>query len=199
MSLKAVLFDIGNVLLTFDYRRTFPALAAKTPRTFAEVYRHLSGMSGALETGRLSSADFIAGALDFIGGGVTREEFVESFTGIFQTIEPAWEMVERVRRRVPVYLFSNTSELHEDCIFRQFPQFAVFAGGFYSWRVGSMKPDSGMYEAALQTLGLRGEEIGYVDDLAANIGTGRRFGFHGLQFDHRRPEELGQFLERCGL
>ncbi len=196
---KAILFDIGNVLLSFDYARTFPSLAAKTPRSFAEVHGHLSGMSGDLESGRLTSEDFIASAVEFLGGGVTPEEFHESFTGIFQPIAPVWELVERVRRRVPVYLFSNTSEIHEAHIFRHFPQFSVFTGGFYSWRLGAMKPEPGMYQAALTTLGLRGQEIAYVDDLPANIETGRGFGFHSLQYDRSRHHELEQFLDQCGL
>ena len=176
---QACLFDIGNVLVTFDYARTFPMLAARTPRTFAEVLDHLSAMSGVLETGRLSSEEFIARALDFLGSGVTRAEFLASFEGIFELIEPVWELMKTIRRRVPVYLFSNTSELHEACLFRLFPQFAGFDGfdgGFYSWRLGTMKPEPGMYEAALSTLGLRPEEIAYVDDLPANIATGRRLG-----------------------
>ena len=196
---QACLFDIGNVLVTFDYARTFPMLAARTPRTFAEVLDHLSAMSGALETGRLSSEEFIARALDFLGGGVTRAEFLASFEGIFELIEPVWELVKTIRRRVPVYLFSNTSELHEACLFRQFPQFAGFDGGFYSWRLGTMKPEPGMYETALSTLGLRPEEIAYVDDLPANIATGRRLGFQCHQYDRTRHAALPAFLQDCGL
>jgi HAD superfamily hydrolase (TIGR01509 family) len=104
-----------------------------------------------------------------------------------------------VRRRVPVYLFSNTSELHETYLFRRFPGFTQFTGGFYSWRLGAMKPGPGMYQAALTTLGLRGEEIAYIDDLPANIATGRSFGFHSLQYDRSRHHELEHFMEECGL
>lgn len=196
---QACLFDIGNVLVSFDYARTFPALAARTPRAFAEVHAHLSAMSGALETGRLSSEEFIASALDFLGGEVTRAQFLASFEGIFALIKPVWELVASVRRRVPVYLFSNTSELHEACLFRQFPQFAGFDGGFFSWRLGTMKPEPGMYEAALSTLGLRPEEIAYVDDLPANIATGRRLGFQCHQYDRDCHAALTTFLQDCGL
>lgn len=199
MKVQACLFDIGNVLVTFDYARTFPALAAQTSQTFAEIHAHLSGMTEALETGRLASEKFIARAMEFIGERVTRAAFLECFTGIFEPIPAAWAAVDRVRASVPVYLFSNTSELHETSLRRDFPDFSKFTGDFNSWRLGAMKPAPGMYQAALATLGLRGEEIAYVDDLAANIAAGRSFGFRSHQYDRTRHDELLTFLDECGL
>jgi FMN phosphatase YigB (HAD superfamily) len=200
MTPKAVLFDIGNVLVTWDFGRTFQNIIARSPRSLEEIRNWLIAQSEAgLESGAVSTKDFVRGAVDFIGGGLSRGEFVAAFTEIFDLIEPTWELVERVRRRVPVYLFSNTSELHETYLFRRFPGFHQFNGGFYSWRLGAMKPSPGMYEAALTTLGLRGEEIAYVDDLPANIATGRSFGFRALQYDRSRHHELEHFLEACGL
>lgn len=197
---KAILFDIGNVLVSWDFARTFQNIIVRSPRSLEEIRGWLTAQSEAgLESGAVSTEDFVRGAVDYIGGGLSRGEFVAAFTEIFDLIEPTWELVERVRRRVPVYLFSNTSELHETYLFRRFPEFANFHGGFYSWRLGAMKPDPGMYEAALTTLGLCGEEIAYVDDLAANVETGRRFGFRVHQYDRMRHGELERFLIECGL
>jgi len=197
--IKACLFDIGNVLVTFDYRRTFDRIAARTPRSLDEIGRHLSAASSDLETGRLSSGAFITAAVDFMGGDVGEEDFRAAFTGIFEPIAPVWEVVEAVREVVPVYLFSNTSELHESGLFKTFPVFSRFHGGFYSWRLGSMKPDAGMFEHAIARLGLPGEEIAYIDDLAANIEAGQRFGFRCHQYDRTQHGELVQFFTDCGL
>lgn len=196
---KAVLFDIGNVLVSFNFALTFPVLEHRTPRTFPQIRAHLSGMTAELETGRLTTEDFITRALDFIGGDVTRAEFIHAFTGIFALIEPVWEIVASVRLRAPVYLFSNTSELHETYLRREFPGFAQFDGGFFSWRLGTMKPEPGMYEAALERLGLRGGEIAYVDDLPDNIAAGRRQGFHSHQYDRTQHDALTGFLRSLEL
>lgn len=199
MPIQACLFDIGNVLVTFDYTRTFPALAGRTVRNYHEIHSHLSGMTNELETGRLPADQFIALAMEFIGGGVTRDEFLTAFTEIFAPILPVWEMLQTVRRRVPMHLFSNTSELHETYLLRRYPDFSWFAGGFFSWRLGVMKPDRAMYEAAMEALGVPAEQIAYVDDLPANIETGRALGMQCHLFDRTNPEALRVFLTEMGL
>ncbi len=197
--IKACLFDIGNVLVTFDYARTFAPLSGQSARTYEEVYAHLAAVSTELETGRLSSVDFITRGVEFIGDGISRGEFEEAFTGIFEPIHEVWSVVQTVTTKVPAWLFSNTSELHERYLLRQYPAFASFRGGFYSWRLGFMKPGPEIYEHALAMLGLPAEEIAYFDDLPANIETGRRFGFHCHQYDRTRHADLLRFLSDCGL
>jgi putative hydrolase of the HAD superfamily len=124
---------------------------------------------------------------------------VEAFTRIFDPIQPVWDIVDKVREQVPVHLFSNTSELHELHLFQEFPAFSRFHGGFYSWRLGSMKPSPEFYHTALATLGLPAEEVAYIDDLTPNIETGKRLGFRCHQYDKARHPALLQFLEECGL
>lgn len=197
--IHACLFDIGNVLVSFDYSRTFPRLAPHTGRSLEELKAHLAQASVALETGRLSSEAFMDEAVGFLGDGVTHGAFREAFTGIFDLIEPVWSAVQTVRSAVPVHLFSNTSELHETWLFEAWPQFRDFDGGFFSWRMGCMKPDDAFYNHALEVLQLPPEQIAYVDDLPANIETGRRMGFHCHQYDFRNHGALLEFLTGCGL
>src|SRR5687767_14832912 len=124
--IKACLFDIGNVLVSFDFRRTFNQFAARTPRSLDEIGRHLAAASSDLETGRLAPDAFVARAVEFIGGDISTEEFVTAFTRIFEPITAVLEIVDAVREIVPVYLFSNTSELHENHLLKEFPAFANF-------------------------------------------------------------------------
>jgi FMN phosphatase YigB (HAD superfamily) len=197
--IKACLFDIGNVLVSFDFLRTFGRFSGRSPRSIEEIRVHLSKMTGELETGRLSSEAFIGRAVEFIGGSVSPAEFLAAFNEIFEPIQPVWDVLESVRAAVPVYLFSNTSELHERYLFQQFPVFSRFHGGFYSWRAGSMKPNGAFYEHALTTLGLPAEEVAYIDDLPANIETGKRLGLHCHQYDRTQHRKLITFLEGLGL
>ena len=197
--IKACLFDIGNVLVTFDFRRSFNRFGSRSPKSLEEIGRHLAAAGDGLETGRLSSDEFVASAVEFIGGDITAEDFRAAFTGFFEIIPPVWKLVEAIRHAVPLYLFSNTSELHEACLFKNFPEFNHFHGGIYSWRVGSMKPHDGMYQHAITTLGVQGNEIAYIDDLPANIETGKRCDFRCHQYDRTRHDELVRFLDECGL
>lgn len=197
--IQACLFDIGNVLVSFDYSRAFPSIAHRTERTLEELLVHLRGAGAALESGQLSSEEFIDAAQAFLGNGVSREAFLSAFTGIFELNTPVWELVTALRGVVPLYLFSNTSEIHESWLFERWPEFRLFHGGFYSWRLGTMKPEPGMYEAAIRSLGVPPEAIAYIDDLPANVAMGNRYGFRSHQYDRERHSELLAFLTECGL
>lgn len=197
--IKACLFDIGNVLVTIDFRRTLGNVHEISRHSYDEVRRHLTGMIAELETGRLTTKGFVASALEYVGAGMTDASFRHAYTAIFDLIEPVWELVEQIQRTVPVYLFSNTGELHETALFNTFPQFNRFNGGFYSWRIGSMKPEEPMYRRALEELGVPAENIAYVDDLGPNIETGRRLGFQCHQYDVSCHIELLTFFRKLGL
>ena len=90
----------------------------------------------------------------------------------------------------PLYLFSNTSELHERRLLRDYRFFRHFRGGIFSWRAGAMKPDDAIYEQAIALTGCRPERIGYIDDLPANVATGQR---RGLITHHYDAAAHGEF------
>ena len=72
-----------------------------------------------------------------------------------------------------------------------------------SSEVGAMKPESAIYEAALQAAGYHGKEILFVDDLQANLAAAQRqFGWSTVWFDSYRPDmsiaTIRQSLEIAG-
>ena len=193
--IRAFLFDIGNVLVRFDYGRVFRRLEAMAgAERVAAAEPVIRGMGPDLESGRLTADAFVARAVDLLGPAVTAERFREVFNDIFTANEPMHTAVELLRGRVPLHLFSNTSELHERHLFEHFPVFGQFDGGFYSWRAGCMKPDEAFYHAALGTLGLPPEAIAYVDDLPDNAATGRRLGLVTHAYDPDRHDAFEEFL-----
>jgi putative hydrolase of the HAD superfamily len=193
--IKAFLFDIGNVLVRFDYGRVFRAVEkyAGAGRV-AEVEREIRAMGQEMECGVVSADEFVARSVELIGGGMGAAEFRAAFNDIFWVNEPMLAVVDRLVGRVPLYLFSNTSELHERYLFERYEVFGRFQGGFYSWSAGCMKPDEAFYRKALDELGLEPGEIAYIDDLPDNIATGRRLGLVSHAYDPERHETLEAFL-----
>ena len=193
--IRAFLFDIGNVLVRFDYGRVFRRLEAMAGAERVAVAEPvIRGMGPELESGRLTAEAFVDRAVDLLGPTVTAERFREVFNDIFTANEPMHAAVESLRGRVPLHLFSNTSELHERHLFERFPVFDRFDGGFYSWRAGCMKPDEAFYHLALETLGLPPEAVAYVDDLPDNAATGRRLGLVTHAYHPDRHEAFEEFL-----
>jgi putative hydrolase of the HAD superfamily len=193
--IKAFLFDIGNVLVRFDYGRVFRVVEQVIgAERVAEVEREIRALGQEMECGVVSADEFVARSVALIGPGMGEMEFRAVFNDIFWVNEPMLTVVERLRGRVPLYLFSNTSELHERYLFERYEVFGRFQGGFYSWSAGCMKPDEAFYRKALDVLGLEPGEIAYIDDLPDNIATGRRLGLVSHAYDPERHEDLEEFL-----
>ena len=190
MPSPALLFDIGNVIVRFDFTVAAQRFAAQSRATAEEVLALLSPFKDELESGRISDEDFIAQSVARIGFRGTQAEFIRIWGDIFTENAPMIAAVETLAQTHPLYLLSNTSGLHKDWLFTHFPVFRHFAGGVCSHEARCMKPHEPIYEVAVRTLGLDPARTLYIDDLADNIATGRRLGF---VCHHYAPERHGAF------
>lgn len=177
MPSPALLFDIGNVLVRFDFTAAAQRFAAQSESTAEEVLALLSPFKDDLESGRISDDDFIAQSISKIGFRGARHEFVSIWSDIFTENTPMIEAVAQLAVTHSLYLLSNTSGLHKDWLFEKYDVFRHFAGGIYSHEAGAMKPHDSIFEAAVKTFGLDPVRTLYIDDLPDNIATGKRLGF----------------------
>ena len=197
--IEAFLFDIGRVLVQFDFSSIYRRLEPLAGQNLDAAAGEISMLMVPLETGTLTAADFVRQATGIIGGDVREDDFAKAFMEIFTPHQPMWDTVERVAAQVPIYLFSNTSALHETWLMREYEVFRYFQGGVFSWRCGFMKPDEGIYRHAIEMLDVPAEKIGYVDDLAANIATGQRLGFQSHLYDLTDHGAFENFLNSFDL
>ncbi len=179
--IKAVAFDLGKVLLEFDYGIAGRKIAARATMAAAELGQFLVHVPLIVryETGLITSEQFfqeVRAASGFLGD---LEEFAASFAEIFTPIEPMVQLQAELRRRgLPTYIFSNTNELAIRFIRRNFPFFANFDGYILSYEHGAMKPEAKLYEVVEARCGCRGSEILYLDDRPENIAAGAARGWH---------------------
>jgi len=178
---KAYLFDIGNVILGFDFSIAAEKLVGADAE---EQMQKMSATKNLYEAGGHGDEEFIALASEELEFSGSREEFVDAWQSIFHLNQPMVETLQQIAATGrPLHLLSNTNGLHMQGIFRDFPIFSVFSGGIYSHEAKSMKPDKPMYEQAIERFDLEPAETLYIDDLPANIETGRALGFRSFQYD----------------
>lgn len=185
---RAVIFDLGKVLLDFDYNLAARALAPHSDLSVAEFKRAVdqSPLLHRYESGRMTTGEFVAEVRRVTGFRGSEELFHGTFGDIFTEIPEMVALQRRLSEQgVPTYVFSNTNELAVRHIRRAFPFFGGFTGYIYSYEARSMKPDPGIY-VALETLtGLRGADLLYLDDRAENIAHGAERGWRTiLHGDH---------------
>jgi putative hydrolase of the HAD superfamily len=195
---RALLFDIGNVLVRFDFSPAAQKFATLSQATAQEVLALLAPFKDDLESGRIADDDFVSQSVERIGFRGTREEFVQIWGDIFTANEPMIARVKQLSGQMPLYLFSNTSGLHKAWLFEKFDVFGLFAGGIYSHEAHCMKPHEPIFHEAINAFGLEPHQTLYIDDLPDNIATGKRLGFQCHQYHPDRHEEFEPALTAFG-
>lgn len=197
---RTFLFDIGNVLVHFDFAKAARRLAERSEAAPDGIEALLEPIKVDLESGRMSDDAFITQGIARIGFAGSRTEFAEIWSDIFTENRPMIALVDRLAGRHLLYLFSNTSALHRDWLFGRFPVFARFDGGVYSYEAGCSKPHEPIYLEAVTRFGLDPAGTIYIDDLPENIAAGERLGFathHYVVGRHRALEErVEQWLSK---
>jgi 2-haloacid dehalogenase len=197
---KVVVFDLGKVLVDFDYSIAARKVAARSAKSPLDLVPLLSASWSVIqyECGVISRRQFFEEVRDAVGFGGTMEEFSSHFADIFTEIPPMIAMQAELRRRgVPTYIFSNTNDLAVEHVERNFPFFKNFDGYVYSYQVGVMKPGAKIYEAMESLCGRTGADIVYLDDRAENVAAGAARGWQAIL--QETPEKSRAAIKELGL
>ena len=196
---EVVVFDLGKVLVDFDYSIAARRIAARStmpPRDIQHFIDH-SPLLFRYETGLMTRQQFfdeIRKTTGFLGD---IDEFGQFFADIFSPMNEMIALHARLRQQeVPTFIFSNTNDLAIAHIRRNFPFFSNFDAYVFSYEHGAMKPDTKLYEVVERVTGRKGEQILYLDDRIENTQAGVALGWHVVQHQEAkasiaRVTELG--------
>lgn len=195
-SSPAIVFDLGKVLLDFDYAVAVRRLLAQSTCSASELLALINQSPLLLqyECGTLTTAAFYEKVREVSGYGGSFEAFMEMFGDIFTPIPEMVQLhADLVARGYPVFIFSNTNEMAVRYIRKKFSFFSRFDGYVFSYEHASMKPEASLYEVVEKLSGRRGGELIYLDDRAENIEAGRARGWRA--FLHESPAGTRAWVE----
>ncbi len=190
MAVRAVLFDLGGVILRTEYQAPREHLAERLNMT----YEDLSKLVFESETARLASLGKItteahwaavAGRLSRPAseGSRIREEF---FAG--DVLDRGLvEFIRTLRPQVKTGLLSNAWPDMREYLTQNHLDDA-FDVIIISAEVGLMKPERSIYDLALVQLKLEPSQTAFVDDTRVNVEAARQFGMKGILF--RNPAQM---------
>lgn len=120
------------------------------------------------------------------------------------TIEPVTasrELVREVRALgVPSYLASNQDRHRASYMHERLGYADLLDGEFYSCDLGAAKPEEPYFEAVIGRLGLRPDQVLFVDDNVANVAAARSVGLAAETWSYREDVAvLRQHLVSHGL
>ena len=197
---RAIIFDIGRVLIRVDISRIKDGLAVSLPLTPEEVWSAIEKDPRWLDwqEGRISPRDWHLHLTKRLGVSLPFEQFSEVWN---RALDPnpihSESFLENLSRNYRLALLSNTDPIHMSHDEARFPFFRFFPTRIYSYRVGASKPDPLIYREALKACKVRAEEAVYIDDIAAYATAAQRLGMTGIVF--QSPEQLQSDLRNLGI
>jgi putative hydrolase of the HAD superfamily len=182
---KAVIFDLGKVLVQFEFRRGYEALEGLCPYHAADIPKRIAatGLVERFETGLVEPRDFVASLSAILGLNVDYDRFCDIWSSIFTDPLLPESLLEGLAARYRLLLLSNTNAIHFEMIRRTYPMLRHFHDLVLSYEVGAMKPQPAIFREAVSRAGCRPEECFYTDDIAAYVEAARGLGIDAVQFE----------------
>jgi len=181
---KALILDLGNVLIFHDNEQLVRELGAACGRAAEEV-RLLIGRANAGERINVTDAspefvyEVIAPAIGFPGGFA---DFAAIWNGIFTPYAAMVPLIAALRGRVGLSILSNTNPLHMAAIRPRLPVLRLFDAVLTSYELGLMKPDRRIYARALAVAGVAAHEAAFFDDLPSHVAGAAAVGMRAFLF-----------------
>lgn len=197
---EVVVFDLGKVLVDFDYSIAARRIARQGRVDAAAVQRFIdqSPLLFRYETGLITRREFFSEVVRETGFGGTLAEFATFFADVFSPIEPMIAMQSALRQAgVPTFIFSNTNDLAIAHIRANFPFFSGFDAYVLSYEHQAMKPQAKLYEVVENTTKRTGAAILYLDDRMENIEAGCERGWQTIH--HAEPGPTIARVREFGL
>ncbi len=195
---SVMVFDLGNVLLPFDYKVTISKLEKVETglgESFATFYRDNYDIHRKFERGELSTDEFSRIVLGALRNKVEKEDFYEIYSKMFTVNEDLVKALPVLKKNYKLVLLSNTNEIHEEHGWREYEFLELFDKLILSHRVGAVKPEEKIYRAVeTYTQAAPGEHF-YIDDIAEYVAGGKKMGWDAVQFVGNK-ELFGEFEKR---
>jgi putative hydrolase of the HAD superfamily len=200
--IKLFVFDLGNVILPFDNRqiaeKLYACSGAKGACSPGDIFRHLfdlyDGSINGFEEGNSSSLEFFLEVKDRYRLGLEFDAFKDIWNNIFWENAEVNEIIVYLKAKgFPLFLLSNTNELHFAHIIERYPIVHVMDEWILSFEVGAKKPKRRIYEAIFEKCDVRRDEVLYIDDTEEYVRCAAGMGINGLVF--REAADLWKMLE----
>lgn len=171
--IKALLFDMGGVVLTVDFGQVFKSWAEITTLDEAELKSRfkMDTPYQQHEKGTITASQFFEHQRSTLELTGSDSEIVAGWNAIFESeIAENLDAIDLVRNKIPTYGFTNTNLTHQLYWEHHFPRVRnTFKKLFVSSEIGLRKPDAEAFHHVLNEISVKPEELLFFDDSEENI------------------------------
>lgn len=192
---KAIIFDLGNVLLPIDLSLTYEAFSAFSSLSSSEIASAIMEhhLWVPYEAGKQNDVEFRDLLREHLDLTISDADFDNAFSALLLDFHTGvYEWIASLKSQFHLFLLSNTSAIHAERFTKVAlgPEgqnlFSLFHQVYYSFEMGLVKPDTAIYQQVLDEQGFSPEEVLFFDDNVANINSAKSMGIQSYLIDPSR-------------
>ncbi len=186
--IQHIFFDIGGVLIDIHPDRCAQYWADSADISLDEIKIAFSDEGHhAYETGQLTDREFFTTFKDALPQPCCLKEsdFWRGWQKLLGEETPVSDLLASLSSDYNIWLLSNTNPRHiKDELDLRYAFPNHIDGAVYSFDAGVRKPDTAMYEYALNQSGAIASESVFIDDLLPNIESAKALGWEGIHYQN---------------
>jgi len=185
VKIEALLFDLGKVLIDFNFETGVEALHAScsiSRSRFEEILWDQRWICR-YERGEISTDEFHHYLCETANLRMALPDFCRTWSSVFlPDLLVSEDLLRALKEAYPLILVSNTNQAHFDFIRSNYRVIDYFDHHILSYEVGSMKPDRKIFEHAITASGFPAEALFFTDDRQENVLAANQLGMIAHQF-----------------
>jgi len=191
LSVKAVVFDYGNVISLDQDPKTMDELARRVGVEREKFVSTLWSLRGEYDRGTISAKEYfkiVLSALEVSMDEKSIEELIEIDTNSWKNINTDTEALMK-EIKAAGYLVGILSNMPGDFLAwarKNLPVFSLPHIGLYSCDVNMVKPEEAIYRKLLSMFGLEADELVFFDDKDENIKGAEAIGIKAILWENSK-------------
>ncbi len=183
---SVIAFDLGNVLISFDYQivvnkfnRIKPGLGDK----FYKLYQDNYNIHRDFEKGKIHTEEFLTIMLEWLEGKVIGKQFCKIYSSLFSVNQEVVDLLPVLKRKkYKLVLLSNTNPIHKKYGYQHHNFLNYFDKLILSHEVKAIKPEKKIYQAVQEFTRQPASNHFYIDDILEYVNSAKNLGWDGVQF-----------------
>ena len=182
---SVIVFDLGNVLIPFDYNRlknNLNKIEEGLGERFYKKYKENYFVHRQFETWELSNEQFLKIMLEWCENKINEETFSIYYSDLFTENKDVSALLPELKKHYKLVLLSNTNDIHKKYGWEKYNFLKHFDKLILSHEVGAVKPDEKIYKSVEEFTGLPSEEHIFIDDIREYGLGAEKLGWDSIHF-----------------
>ena len=186
---SVIVFDLGNVLLPFDYNimlEKLEKIEKNLGRNFLNFYKEYYDIHRAFERGELPEKEFLEKMLMNLNYKIDKKTFCIYYSSVFTENKNVVSLLPVLKKNYMLVLLSNTNSIHREYAWKNYEFINYFDKLILSYEVKALKPEKKIYKAVENfTKKPSGEHL-FIDDIKEYAEGAKKMGWDSIHFTNSK-------------